>query len=101
MLSFHNNVNIIRSLMATLVQDNINPIEKAERSALIVASSVHRQPFAALLAPAMHSRVVQQLEAQAALVGRARALADGSDGGRRGIEELLAALTAANDPRST
>jgi hypothetical protein len=89
-----------RSLMATLVHDNINPIEKVERSALIVASSVHRQSFEALLAPAMHSRVAQQLEAQVARAGQPLALTDASGARGCGIEDLLAALTAANDPRS-
>jgi len=30
-----------KTLMNTLIQDNINPIEKVERSALIVASTIH------------------------------------------------------------
>jgi hypothetical protein len=32
-----------KTLMATLIQDNQNPIEKMERSTLIVASAVHKQ----------------------------------------------------------
>jgi hypothetical protein len=35
----------------TVVQDNINPIEKAERSLLIMATTLHRAPAAALVQP--------------------------------------------------
>lgn len=31
------------NIMNTLVKDNVNPIEKVERSALIVASTIHRK----------------------------------------------------------
>lgn len=34
-----------KSLIATVVQDNVNPIEKLERSSLIVASTIHGVPF--------------------------------------------------------
>ena len=33
-----------RSLMNTIVKDNINPIEKVERSSVIVASLIHGAP---------------------------------------------------------
>merc|ERR1712216_720844 len=39
-----------QSLMDTVVQDNINPIAKVERSTLIMASTVHRTEAASLLA---------------------------------------------------
>ena len=38
-----------KTLMDTLVQDNVNPIEKVERSALIAASAVHNLAVASLL----------------------------------------------------
>ncbi len=37
------------SLIDTVVQNNINPIEKAERSLLIMATTIHRKPAAALV----------------------------------------------------
>jgi len=33
----------------TVVQDNVNPIDKVERSTLIMASTVHQQPALALI----------------------------------------------------
>jgi hypothetical protein len=33
-----------KSLMNTLIQDNVNPIEKVERSSLIMASTIHQLP---------------------------------------------------------
>lgn len=38
-----------KTLMATLVQDNVNPIDKVERSQLIVASLIHGAPVRALV----------------------------------------------------
>ncbi len=38
-----------KSLIDTVVADNINPIEKVERSSLIVASTIHGQPIAQLV----------------------------------------------------
>jgi hypothetical protein len=38
-----------KSLMNTLVQDNINPIEKLERSLLIVASTIQDKPALELI----------------------------------------------------
>jgi hypothetical protein len=38
-----------KSLIDTLVQDNINPIEKLERSILIVSETIHGLPPAALI----------------------------------------------------
>jgi len=38
-----------RSVMDTLVRDNMNPIEKAERSSLIMASTIHRLPAVAMI----------------------------------------------------
>jgi len=46
-----------RSLMNTVVQDNINPIEKVERSSLIVASTIHRTTPKALLQDEQVERV--------------------------------------------
>ena len=39
------------SLMATVIQDNVNPIERLERSSLIVAAIIHGEPASALLQP--------------------------------------------------
>jgi hypothetical protein len=38
-----------KSVMQTLVQDNVNPIDRVEQSALILASCVHRVPIKQLL----------------------------------------------------
>merc|ERR1711879_1036521 len=37
------------TITETVVQDNVNPIEKVERSTLIMASTVHKQPISALI----------------------------------------------------
>ena len=50
-----------KSLIETVVQDNINPIEQVERSSLIVAATIHGQPAAELVAPAQAARVAQLL----------------------------------------
>jgi hypothetical protein len=46
-----------KSLLETVIQDNVNPIEKLERSALIVASTIHGEPAIALLNNDQQSRV--------------------------------------------
>eukprot|EP01094_Clydonella_sp_ATCC50884_P018414 TRINITY_DN3404_c0_g1_i2.p1 TRINITY_DN3404_c0_g1~~TRINITY_DN3404_c0_g1_i2.p1 ORF type:complete len:911 (+),score=440.16 TRINITY_DN3404_c0_g1_i2:171-2903(+) len=46
-----------RALVDTVVRDNINPIEKVERSLLIVASTIHKQPVAELVQPSQLERV--------------------------------------------
>eukprot|EP01128_Nolandella_sp_AFSM9_P011060 TRINITY_DN777_c0_g1_i2.p1 TRINITY_DN777_c0_g1~~TRINITY_DN777_c0_g1_i2.p1 ORF type:complete len:420 (+),score=121.76 TRINITY_DN777_c0_g1_i2:372-1631(+) len=46
-----------RTLMNTVVQDNVNPIEKVERSSLILASTIHGAPAASLVSAAQLSRV--------------------------------------------
>lgn len=38
-----------KTLTNTVIQDNVNPIEKLERSNLIVATTIHRQPAAELV----------------------------------------------------
>jgi len=45
------------SLADAIVQGNVNPIEKVERSVLIMASTLHQQPVEALLVPDQLSRV--------------------------------------------
>jgi len=40
-----------KSVLDTVVEDNVNPIDKVERSTLIMASTVHQQPVSALIAP--------------------------------------------------
>lgn len=46
-----------KSLVETVIQDNVNPIEKLERSALIVASTIHGQPAVELLNEDQRARV--------------------------------------------
>ncbi len=48
-----------KSLIDTVVQDNVNPIEKLERSTLIVASTIHGLPAAAMLKDDQHARVLE------------------------------------------
>ena len=38
-----------KTLLDTVIEDNVNPIEKVERSLMIVATTVHRQPARELL----------------------------------------------------
>merc|ERR1712039_200964 len=38
-----------KTVIESVVQDNVNPIEKVERSTLIMATTVHQQPAAALV----------------------------------------------------
>ena len=91
-----------RSLMATLVKDNVNPIDKVERSSLIVASTVQGQSPEALLEPAQHARIVAGLSAEAVFlqiadIGGAAA----GVGASSSVEELMAALTVeANKPKT-
>ena len=40
-------------------QENVNPIEKVERSTLIMASTVHQQPTAALINASSAPRLLQ------------------------------------------
>uniref|UniRef100_A0A7S1KV23 Uncharacterized protein n=1 Tax=Alexandrium catenella TaxID=2925 RepID=A0A7S1KV23_ALECA len=46
-----------KTVTETVVQDNTNPIDKVERSTLIMASTVHQKPVAALIRQAQYSRV--------------------------------------------
>ena len=46
-----------RTLMETVIRDNINPIEKLERTSLIVASTVHGRVAAELLQPSQVARI--------------------------------------------
>ncbi len=48
-LSHHHTPITYPPAVDTVVQDNINPIEKAERSLLIMATTLHRVPAAALV----------------------------------------------------
>ena len=45
------------SLMATVIQGNVNPVQKLERSSLIVAATIHGLPASALLQPDQLERV--------------------------------------------
>jgi hypothetical protein len=47
------------SLINTVIQQNINPIEKLERSALIIASTIQNKPAAELIQPDAVERVTQ------------------------------------------
>jgi len=46
-----------KSIMDTLVQDNVNPIEKVERSTLIVATTIHGKSVQELVAESEYERV--------------------------------------------
>merc|ERR1712137_677960 len=48
-----------QTLMDTIIKDNINPIEKLERSTLIVASTIQQVPPAQLLTPDHLDRIKQ------------------------------------------
>eukprot|EP00418_Pyrodinium_bahamense_P061150 CAMPEP_0179186000 /NCGR_PEP_ID=MMETSP0796-20121207/92242_1 /TAXON_ID=73915 /ORGANISM="Pyrodinium bahamense, Strain pbaha01" /LENGTH=935 /DNA_ID=CAMNT_0020889973 /DNA_START=21 /DNA_END=2830 /DNA_ORIENTATION=- len=52
-------VSTIQALIDTIIEGNVNPIEKVERSVLIMASTLQRQPVAALIAPEQLARVRQ------------------------------------------
>ena len=45
------------SLVHTVIQGNVNPIERLERSSLIIASTIHGEPVEKLLQPAQRERV--------------------------------------------
>jgi hypothetical protein len=45
-----------KTLLDTVIQDNVNPIEKVERSLMLVATTIHDQPATALLAPIQRER---------------------------------------------
>jgi hypothetical protein len=47
-----------KSLMDTVVQGNVNPIERVERSALIMASTIHEMPVSQLISENQKSRVL-------------------------------------------
>jgi hypothetical protein len=47
-----------RTLLATLIEQSTNPIEKVERSLLIVATTIHGLPAEALLAEHERARVL-------------------------------------------
>ncbi len=46
-----------RTLVDTVIQANVNPIEKVERSLVIVGTTIHGKPAAELVAPSEHARV--------------------------------------------
>ena len=46
-----------KSVINTLVQDNCNPIERVERSTLILGSVIHKVPFEELVKPSELDRV--------------------------------------------
>ena len=48
-----------KNLIDTVVEDNVNPIEKLERSTLIVASTLHGPPAAAMLKDDQQARVLE------------------------------------------
>jgi hypothetical protein len=47
-----------KSLMDTVVQGNVNPIERVERSAVIMATTIHKLPASALLSDREVQRVL-------------------------------------------
>jgi len=46
-----------KTVTETVVQDNMNPIEKVERSTLIMATTVHQLPAASMIRDSQHARV--------------------------------------------
>jgi len=46
-----------KTVTETVIQDNMNPIENVERSVLIMASTIHQQPVAALLRASHQARL--------------------------------------------
>lgn len=48
-----------KSVMNTIVQDNVNPIEKVERSQLIMLSAIYDKPVSALIESSQVNRVLQ------------------------------------------
>merc|ERR1712217_420155 len=46
-----------KTVTETVVQDNISPIDKVERSTLIMATTVHQQPASALIRESQSQRV--------------------------------------------
>jgi len=46
-----------KSLIDTIIQDNVNPIEKVERSMLIVATTMHQKEANQLIRPEQVERV--------------------------------------------
>jgi len=46
-----------KTILETVIQENVSPIEKVERSTLIMASTIHRMPPAALMQPTQLARV--------------------------------------------
>lgn len=46
-----------KTITNTLVQDNMNPIEKMERSMLIIATTIHQKPASELLKPEVLEKV--------------------------------------------
>jgi len=47
-----------KSLLDTLVQQNVNPIEKVERSNLIMATTIHNKPAKDLIKPDQEKRLM-------------------------------------------
>jgi hypothetical protein len=50
--------NFDRTLTDTVILDNVNPVEKVERSLLILGTTIHRAPAAELLEEAHRARVM-------------------------------------------
>lgn len=47
-----------KTVTETVVQDNVNPIDKVERSTLIMASTVHKEPVSAMIRDSQLPRVM-------------------------------------------
>merc|ERR1711879_304835 len=47
-----------KTIMETVVQDNVNPIEKVERSSLVMASTVHQVAVGDLIQQSQRARLV-------------------------------------------
>lgn len=46
-----------KTVTETVIQENLNPIERVECSSLIMASTVHQQPVAAMIKDSCRARI--------------------------------------------
>eukprot|EP00439_Symbiodinium_sp_Y106_P040414 s2043_g4.t4 len=56
-----------KTVTETVVQDNVNPIAKVERSSLIMASTVHQQPAECLMNESCHARAASAFAGQSSV----------------------------------
>lgn len=71
-----------QTLLNTIIRDNVNPIEKVERSSLIVASTIHNAPVEALI---QHEQVarIEQFSPMLLTQGESEESGEADDEGKR------------------